>query len=220
MFSTYTILMIIGGIFWSITYILIIRQGYKDKTYSMPLAALCANISWEAIFSFIHPHSPPQLYINYAWFILDVFIVFQFLKFGKSEFPNFSIKQFIASFVFALVLAFCSILFITYEFDDWRGAYAAFGQNLMMSILFISMLLNRNSLRGQSIYIAIFKMLGTGVSSLAFYLYQPISQGSLLMPFLYISIFVCDIVYLSLIYQKYREHKLPVFGKIVGKIRK
>jgi hypothetical protein len=220
LFSTYTTLMIIGGIFWSITYILIIRQGYKDKTYSMPLAALCANISWEAIFSFIHPHSPPQLYINYAWFILDVLIVFQFLKFGKSEFPNFSIKQFIASFVFALVLAFCSVLFITYEFNDWKGAYAAFGQNLMMSILFISMLVNRNSLRGQSIYIAVFKMLGTGVSSLAFYLYQPISQGSLLMPFLYISIFVCDIIYLILIYQKYREHKLPVFGKIVGKIRK
>ncbi len=220
MFSTYTTLMIIGGIFWSVTYILIIRQGYKDKTYSMPLAALCANISWEAIFSFIHPHSSPQLYINYAWFILDVLIVFQFLKFGKSEFPNFSIKQFIASFVFALVLAFCSVLFITYEFNDWNGAYAAFGQNLMMSILFISMLVNRNSLRGQSIYIAVFKMLGTGVSSLAFYLYQPISQGSLLMPFLYISIFVCDIIYLILIYQKYREHKLPVFGKIVGKIRK
>jgi len=212
--------MIIGGIFWSITYILIIRQGYKDKTYSMPLAALCANISWEAIFSFIHPHSPPQLYINYVWFILDALIVLQFLKFGKSEFPNFSIKQFIASFVFALVLAFCSVLFITYEFNDWKGAYAAFGQNLMMSILFISMLLNRNSLRGQSIYIAIFKMFGTGISSFAFYLYQPISQGSLLMPFLYISIFVCDIIYLSLIYQKYREHKLPAFGNIVDRIRK
>ena len=220
MFSMYTTLMIIGGIFWSITYILIIRQGYKDKTYSMPLAALCANISWEAIFSFIHPHSPPQLYINFVWFILDGLIVIQFLKFGKSEFPNFSIKQFIASFVFALVIAFCSVLFITYEFNDWRGAYAAFGQNLMMSILFISMLLNRNSLRGQSIYIAIFKMLGTGVSSLAFYLYQPISQGSHLMLFLYISIFVCDIIYVSLIYQKYREHKLPVFGKIVSRIRK
>jgi hypothetical protein len=212
--------MIIGGICWSITYILIIRQGYKDKTYSMPLAALCANISWEAIFSFIHPSSPPQLYINYVWFILDALIVLQFLKFGKLEFPNFSIKQFIASFVFALVLAFCSVLFISYEFNDWKGAYAAFGQNLMMSILFISMLLNRNSLRGQSIYIAIFKMLGTGISSFAFYLYQPISQGSFLMPFLYISIFVCDIIYLSLIYQKYREHKLPVFGNIVGRIRK
>jgi hypothetical protein len=212
--------MIIGGIFWSITYILIIRQGHKDKTYSMPLAALCANISWEAIFSFIHPSSHPQLYINYVWFILDALIVLQFLKFGKLEFPNFSIKQFIASFVFALVLAFCTVLFISYEFNDWKGAYAAFGQNLMMSILFISMLLNRNSLRGQSIYIAIFKMLGTGISSFAFYLYQPISQGSLLMPFLYISIFVCDIIYLSLIYQKYREHKLPVFGNIVGRIRK
>ena len=61
----YTELMIIGGIFWSLTYILIIRRGFIEKTYGMPLIALCANISWEAIFSFLHPHSPPQLYINY-----------------------------------------------------------------------------------------------------------------------------------------------------------
>jgi hypothetical protein len=48
----YTGLMIVGGIFWSLTYILIIRRGFIDKTYSMPLATLSANISWEAIFSF------------------------------------------------------------------------------------------------------------------------------------------------------------------------
>ena len=43
--------MIVGGIFWSLAYFLIIRQGFKDRTYGMPLAALCANISWEAIFA-------------------------------------------------------------------------------------------------------------------------------------------------------------------------
>jgi hypothetical protein len=80
--------MVIGGIFWTLAYLLIIRQGFKDKTYGMPLAALCANISWEAIFAFIHPHRPPQLYINYGWFALDVVIVLQFLKFGKEEFSK------------------------------------------------------------------------------------------------------------------------------------
>lgn len=142
--------MIIGGLFWSLTYILIIRRGIKDRTYGMPLAALCANISWEGIFSFIHPHSPPQLYINYIWFLLDVIIVFQFLKYGKSEFPALSGKKFHTMFLLALVTGFGLVLSVTYEFNDWQGAYAAFGQNLMMSVMFIVMLFGRGDLRGQS----------------------------------------------------------------------
>jgi len=41
----FTEIMMIGGLFWSVTYILIIRRGFKDKTFGMPMAALCANIS-------------------------------------------------------------------------------------------------------------------------------------------------------------------------------
>lgn len=194
--------MVIGGIIWTLAYLLIIRQGFKDKTYGMPLAALCANISWEAIFAFIHPHRPPQLYINYSWFALDVVIVLQFLKFGKEEFSKLTTAQFYSVFFFALVLSFFMILFVTYEFQDWQGAYAAFGQNLMMSILFLWMFFSRNDLRGQSVYIALFKMLGTLVSSLAFYLYQPISHGSFLLPFLYIAILVCDSMYTILVFRR------------------
>lgn len=202
-----------------VSYILIIRKGFRDKTYGMPLAALCANVSWEAIFSFILPHSPPQLYIDYAWFALDSVIVYQFLKFGKKEFPKLSSSSLLLStsssssllfyivFSSALMMAFCTVLSITYEFKDWQGAYAAFGQNLMMSILFINMFLSRDDLRGQSFYIALFKMLGTGVSSLAFYLYQPISHGSLLMPFLYVSIFIIDAIYTGLVYQRSKEQR-------------
>lgn len=207
----YDTLMIIGGLFWSVTYILIIRRGFIDKTYGMPLAALCANISWGGIFSFIYPHSPPQLYINYIWFLIDVFILMQFLKYGGSEFLSLSKKKFIAMILFALATCFGLVFSITREFNDWQGAYAAFGQNLMMSVLFIVMLFNRNDLRGQSIFIALFKMLGTAISSLAFYLYQPISHGSFILPFLFISIFVYDLIYVILIYQKSREQNITVW---------
>jgi hypothetical protein len=67
-----TIISVIGGIFWILTYVFIISKGFKDKTYGMLLIALCANISWEFIFSFIFPHMPPQLFINYLWFGLDI----------------------------------------------------------------------------------------------------------------------------------------------------
>ncbi len=194
-----------GGLFWSLAYILIIIRGFKDKTYGMPLFALCTNISWEFIFSFIIPNTKPQLYINYIWLILDVFIMVQFLKFGRHEFPTLSKKQFYTVFLLALATGFGLTLSVTHEFRDWEGAYSAFGSNLFMSILFIAMLFRRDNLMGQSIYIAIFKMLGTALVSVSFYLYEPIAQGSVLLPFLFISIFVYDMIYIGLIYQKYRE---------------
>jgi hypothetical protein len=212
MYPTYNTLIIIGGAFWSLTYILIIRRGIIDRTFGMPLVALCANISWEGVFSFIVPQSLTQLYINYAWFILDLFIVFQFLRYGKSEFNNISNKMFYAVFLLALVTAFGLILSITYEFKDWQGSYAAFGQNLIMSVLFIAMLFSRGNLRGQSIYIALFKMFGTGIFSLAFYIYQPIAQG-VLLPFLFVSIFVYDILYIGLVYRKYREYNISIWKR-------
>lgn len=202
-----------GGLFWSMAYILIIIRGLKDKTYGMPLFALCANISWEFIFSFIIPNTKPQLYINYSWIILDIFIMMEFLKFGKHEFPDLSKKQFYTVFLLALATIFGLILSITYEFNDREGSYAAFGDNLFMSILFIAMLFRRENLRGQSIYIAIFKMLGTAFISISFYLYEPIAQGSVLLPFLFISIFVYDLIYIGLIYQKYREFGISLWSR-------
>jgi hypothetical protein len=91
-------------------------------------------------------------------------------------------------------------LTITLEFDDFNGMYAAFGQNFMMSVLFIYMLQQRGGLRGQSITIATCKMLGTAASSLGF-LVVGAGNGHLL-PFLYLTILLFDATYLILVRQK------------------
>ena len=149
-----------SGVFWTAVYILIIRLGFRDKTYGMPIAALCANISWEFIFSFILPHSPPQLFVNYLWFGLDSVIVFQFFKYHKNEFSNMSSLKVYTIFGLLIFSAFSIILSGTILLDDHRGVYAAFGQNLLMSILFVVMFFKRGrGLRGQSIFIAVFKMM-------------------------------------------------------------
>jgi hypothetical protein len=189
-----------SGIFWALVYLLIIRLGFRDKTYGMPIAALCANISWEFIFSFMIPHDRPQNYINVVWFVFDLVIVFQTLRFGRVVFePR---RLFYPAFLLGLVTSCGVILAITYEFSDWDGKYAAFGQNLMMSVLFIAMLLKRNNVSGQSVYIALFKMLGTILPSILFFLRFP---TSVLLTFLYVSIFVFDIIYLVMLYAKHRE---------------
>jgi hypothetical protein len=192
-----TYLMLGSGLFWTITYLLIIWRGIHDHSYGMPLVALCANISWEFIFSFVFPSHGVQRFVNIIWFLLDTGILATFLRFGRSEFAKLSKTVISTMFGLTLVTSFCVILFITMNFHD-RGAYSAFGQNLMMSVLFIVMLYRRQSLRGQAISIAICKLIGTLLASLAFYLYSSLSHQSILLPFLYIAIFVYDLIYLGM----------------------
>jgi hypothetical protein len=189
-----------SGVFWTAVYVLIIRLGFREKTYGMPIAALCANVSWEFIFSFFYPHAPPQNYINVVWFAFDLVIVFQTLRFGKFALAPSTL--FYPAFILGLLVSSGAILAITLEFNDWEGRYAAFGQNLMMSILFVALLLKRQDVRGQSMYIALFKMLGTLLPSILFFLRFP---NSPLLNFLYVSIFVFDLIYALLLYAKHRE---------------
>jgi len=199
-----SIILILGGIFWILTYVFIISKGYKDKTYGMPLFALCANISWEFIFSFLLPHSPPQLYINYLWFVLDTLIVLQFFKYYKNEFSNISSLKIYTIFIVALASAFSIILTGGLYLGDIDGVYAAFGQNLLMSVLFVLMFFKRgDTLRGQSIFIAVFKMLGTTLTSFHFYILEPVSQSSIVLPILFIFIFFFDLLYIVLIVKQY-----------------
>lgn len=184
-----------SGVLWTLTYLLIIRRGFLDRTYGMPLAALCANISWEFIFAFVYPHDLPQRAVNVVWFSFDVVILVQLLLYGTREFAGVPRRLFYAGFGLALATAFGAILAITLQFDDFDGAYSAFGQNLMMSVLFVTMLYSRGSLRGQSVPIAALKMGGTALASIAFYFFNPEYDGSVLLPFLFVAILVFDGIY-------------------------
>lgn len=205
-------LQISSGVFWTLVYILIIKRGFQDKSLGMPLVALCANISWEFIFSFIYPHAPPQIYVNVVWFLFDVAILFQALKFGRFDFNrNLPAKLFYPTLALTLLMSFCAVLFTSYEFKDFDGKYAAFGQNLMMSVMFVSMLLRRNSVSGQSIYIALFKMTGTLLPSILFFLLLP---SSLLLNFLYVAIFIFDLIYFVMLYRKCLEAGINPWTRI------
>lgn len=205
MFNTF---MVASGLCWTLTYILIIRQGFRERTYGMPLAALAANLSWEFIFTLVHPHGFPQVAVNAIWLGFDLVIVWQLLQFGPAEWrwPRW---LFTLTFVGALSLAFPLILLITYEFaatDKMSGAYAAFGQNLMMSILFIAWLRFRGT-RGQSTAIALAKLLGTLLASVGFLLFTALGKSPLMI-FLFAAIAAVDLKYLMLLQSGWRPRSL------------
>ena len=192
---TFDAIMVGSGVLWTLAYLLIIRRGFLDRTYGMPLVALCANLSWELIFSFVYPHDLPQRAVNVVWFSFDLVILLQLLLYGSREFADLSRRAFYAVFALALAASFGAVLSVTLELDDFDGAYSAFGQNLIMSVLFLAMLYARRSLKGQSVSIALLKMGGTALASFAFYFYNPEYDGSILLPFLYIAILVFDAIY-------------------------
>jgi hypothetical protein len=204
----------LGWLCWTIAYALIIVEGSRDKTYGVPLPALCANLSWEIIFSFGPFLSTLERLSVGLWLVLDLVIFSQYIRFWQTDYPkNLSRRLFIpmlsgtALFTFGIIL-----LSLLYLHDDRVILLVPFGQNFMMSVLFVSMFLRRNSLSGQSFYIGLFKMLGTAVTFLSHF---PIIPKEWLFDLVYLGIFVYDSAYVTMLYGKYRSLGMSPWGELI-----
>ncbi len=40
----------LSSVFWTVAYVAIVRRGFHDKTFGMPIVALSANLTWEILF--------------------------------------------------------------------------------------------------------------------------------------------------------------------------
>lgn len=159
------ILTIVSGVCWTIVYLDGIRLGFKDRTYAIPFFALALNIAWELIHAVRGLRNIPdvQTTINIVWFFFDVGILWTYLKFGAKYLPRAVPRGwFIPWTILGLVTAIMIQYAFIREFGGFvGGAYAAFLQNLLMSVLFINMLVQRGNREGQSLLIAVSKWLGT-----------------------------------------------------------
>ena len=187
---------------WVAAYLLIIKRGFQDKSCGMPMIALCFNFSWELIFGYIEPDAPPQDLVNQVWLLVDAVIVYQYLRYGRRRFPaNAPSWLFAPSFFVSLLLAFGMVMTFTIQFDDFGGPWSGWTMNFAMSGLFIWWVLVRDDVDGQSIYIALFKLVGTLGIDLA---QHQLTPDDVYLQFLYGGILILDSVYLVLLYRKMR----------------
>ena len=115
--------------------------------------------------------------------------------------------------IVVLVLAFVMQYMFVIEFTLVNGAsYAAFIQNVLMSVLFIVMLIRRNSSIGQTKLIAYAKWLGTLAPTILFGVIgvNVVFNGQ---PNLFILVFgiicsILDITYIIMLTKKQKEEKL------------
>jgi hypothetical protein len=166
-------LTLLSGVAWTVVYVVAIRIGFQQRTYAIPAAALALNIAWESIYA-THGLATGELsmqtFVNVVWAFADVVIVYTFLRYGRRELPDFVNT---AMFVVWAVLIFATGYVVQWLFIvefGWGEApkYAAFLQNLLMSVLFIAMFVARRGPRGQSIVIAVAKWIGTLAPTILF----------------------------------------------------
>jgi hypothetical protein len=185
---------------WTVAYVGIVKRAFQDGTLGMPLCAMYANFSWEIIFSFIYPDE--RLLIeagNITWCFVDVVIVITAFRFGRQDFAHPFVKRwYYPMVVFGLVLGFGLVWGFATQFNDRHGTYIAFFDNLMMSTLFIAMMLRRGSVAGQSVYIALGKLIGT-VAAWAYVVVD--HEPSLVVNIIAPAILVLDTIYTTLVFQ-------------------
>ncbi len=191
--------------FWLVAYALIIKRGFKDKTYGMPLAALCCNFAWEILFS--HVFLPLYRLIEYgntAWVVFDVLIVVTVIKFYKNEITDpFLRKITYVGVVVGIGMAIAFGVPFVKAYGDTQGYFLGWLAALVMSILFIAMLKRRDSVRGQSLYIALAMLFGN-IAAFIWVKYMP--DQNTLTPTLNLTMMLLtipfNVAYAVLIYQK------------------
>lgn len=202
----------VGAACWLVAYVITIVRGFKEKTFGIPLVAICLNFTWELMDSFFLP-DPILLWkvIDYAWLLMDFVIVYQLWRFGEREQSQPELRKYFHPMV--LLLMGCAFLgqysWVT-TFHDTLGLVLAFVINLVMSALFIGFFFERRATgRGLSLPVAWLKMLGTALSSVQCYflipLVHPVSESVTVLPtyaffwFLFGSCFVLDCAYIALV---------------------
>lgn len=201
-------LMLLSGMAWSIVYIDAIRIGIKDRSYAMPFWALALNIAWEFLHALLGYRAiglSLQIAINCIWFLLDLGLLYTFFKFGRRYFPQaMRPVWFYVWGILCLAAAFIIQYSFIVEFGLLMGAvYSAFLQNLLMSILFITMSAQRKTSEGQTLLIAVSKWVGTAAPTVLMGILG--IQGTLEPNLLVLTtgslIFIFDLVYFLILFK-------------------
>jgi len=146
---------------WVVAYVLMIRRGFLDKSYGMPMVALCLNVSWEFCFTFLTDIEVTYRVANGLFLAFDLGVLYTCYRFGRDDFDWPILKErFLTFLTSTLALSLVGVyLFVTAFGDTYGGLFAAINTPFYSALL-IAMLLRRNSVRGQSLYIGLAILIG------------------------------------------------------------
>ncbi len=149
-------------LWYTLAYLLIVRWGFKEKTYGMPALCICMNVAWEILYTFVIWVNMMTLLGNILWLIFDLLILITFLKYGANEIRNPQLKRFFRPLMILGIALACGIEYQVAKMTDYPTGYLmGWWLALFIAILYPFMIKSRESVRGQTIYAPAFISLGT-----------------------------------------------------------
>ena len=134
-----------GCVAWVVIYVNVISDFRTKRYIEIPIMAVCANICWEFIWSFLFETNMGALYVwGYRlWFFLDCYILYGLFKYGAKQLVNDEFKKHFPWIVVALLAAWGFMLYHYIKIYDYpishMGAFSGYIINWMMSLLFITL---------------------------------------------------------------------------------
>ena len=190
-----------AAMFWVWTYIRAIQIIRAKKTIGIPVIAICLNFGFEVTTSFFFLPNMGKLVVfgYWAWMILDAFIVYNTIRYGDKQVQvPFMKKHFKPFFIGGLIFAFILEFFFIQSHDIPMSPYDAYIINFTMSTCFLYLVFIKG-FEGNSFIIAWTKFLGTGWTSVMFWMKYPYDH---LLITLFIGTAIMDIFYIVLLYRR------------------
>ncbi|MBA0050391.1 hypothetical protein E0L36_05615 [Streptomyces sp. AJS327] len=193
------------GLGWVVAYAAMVRVGVRDRIHGIPVVALTLNISWEFQYSVFGSSGASvagvagveetQILATVFWFVVDCGLLYTVLRFGPAQFAHVPRPVFHAGFVVTLCLSYAAIAVLSRQFDDGDVVLTSFGINTAMAGMFLAMLASRGSSRGQSLVVAVAKLVGTAAACASWAVDTSAYPGPW-MPFCAVACLVLDTGYL------------------------
>jgi hypothetical protein len=95
----------IGGLGYTICYVLMTSQSMRDRTYAMPLFSLAFNFAWEIVFALVISEKLDEQVIFGIWMLLDVGLVYALVTYGPSEWKHVPVVGRNIGKIFGVMLA-------------------------------------------------------------------------------------------------------------------
>jgi hypothetical protein len=134
-------------------------------------------------------------------------------RYWQSDFKQLGRIEFFYLWGLAQIASLFIIVIASVEMDDPLLVEVGYVDNFINSALFIAMFYRRPGLLGQSIYIGISKMLGTGAVTGMWFIFAWPGTTPITMMFLLTGILVLDLTYVALVYRRGREMGIDIWRR-------
>ncbi|MER6075940.1 hypothetical protein ABT187_45815 [Streptomyces sp. NPDC001817] len=195
-------LILVGGTSFAVSYVLMIRRGFLDRTYGVPLVALCAFMVWDVrnALGVYRPWIPMLGAVSGLYVVGHGVIFYQLLRYGPREFSRLSRPTFYCMVAATVGFAFFAVQALDRSLHDTWGIQTSQGTWLAAMVCYPMLCYQRGSLRGLSVPIAALQLVTSIVASVAFLRYLPKDsgvKGSALLTFICLGMSAANLIYLG-----------------------